>query len=212
MIHGVVGVSAVLDPRYKIKVLEFYFQKLFGEHYKEEVEKIRALCYKLVKEYNCRSPNLMEGIGDSSSQSSSMDIESLSEFDVFILQSKRSKTIDYGKAELDHYLSEEVLPRTPGFDVLNWWRSHVPKYPVLQLMARDLLSIPVSTVASESAFSASGRLVSPHRSRLHPDTMKALMCAQSWLWATEMKGESSSGYATIYDDMELGDSCVTREV
>lgn len=53
VIHGVVGVSAVLDPRYKIKVLEFYFQKLFGEDYREEVEKVRALCYKLVNEYNC---------------------------------------------------------------------------------------------------------------------------------------------------------------
>ncbi|KAG5533349.1 hypothetical protein RHGRI_027517 [Rhododendron griersonianum] len=57
---------------------------------------------------------------------------------------------------------------------------------------RDLLAIPVSTVASESAFSTSGRLVSPHRSRLHPDTMEALMCAQSWLWAAEMKGNELS--------------------
>ncbi|CAH1437337.1 unnamed protein product [Lactuca virosa] len=31
------------------------------------------------------------------------------------------------------------------------------------------------------AFSTSGRLVSPHRSRLHPKTLEALMCAQSWL-------------------------------
>ncbi|KAL8519364.1 hypothetical protein ACS0TY_010338 [Phlomoides rotata] len=30
-------------------------------------------------------------------------------------------------------------------------------------MARDILAIPVSTVASESSFSNSGRLVSPHR-------------------------------------------------
>ncbi|GJX20728.1 zinc finger BED domain-containing protein RICESLEEPER 2-like protein, partial [Tanacetum coccineum] len=39
----------------------------------------------------------------------------------------------------------------------------------------------VSTLASESAFSISGRLISPHRSRLHPKTLEALMCAQSWL-------------------------------
>ena len=26
------------------------------------------------------------------------------------------------------------------------------------------------------------RVVSKHRSRLHPDTLEALMCAQSWLW------------------------------
>ncbi|KAG5536291.1 hypothetical protein RHGRI_023915 [Rhododendron griersonianum] len=145
------------------------------------------------------------------------------------------RTIDIAKLELDHYLSEAALPKSMGFDELNWWKSHQPKYPILQAMARDLLAIPVSTVASESAFSMSGRLVSPHRSRLHPETMEALMCAQSWLWAAEMKGnqlgilyfstfskiklvlmnllgESTLGYATIYDDAESGDSCVTREV
>ncbi|KAG5533343.1 hypothetical protein RHGRI_027517 [Rhododendron griersonianum] len=102
------------------------------------------------------------------------------------------RTIDTAKLELDHYLSEAALPKSAGFDVLNWWKSHQPKYPILQAMARDLLAIPVSTVASESAFSTSGRLVSPHRSRLHPDTMEALMCAQSWLWAAEMKGNELS--------------------
>ncbi|CAI9272384.1 unnamed protein product [Lactuca saligna] len=33
----------------------------------------------------------------------------------------------------------------------------------------------------ESTFNTSGRLVSPHHSRLHPKTLEALMCAQSWL-------------------------------
>ena len=57
------------------------------------------------------------------------------------------------------------------------------KYPVLQTIARDILAIPVSTVASESAFSFSRRLVSPHRNRLHPKMIEAFMCAQSWLWS-----------------------------
>ncbi|WJZ87995.1 hypothetical protein VitviT2T_007334 [Vitis vinifera] len=34
------------------------------------------------------------------------------------------------------------------------------------------------------------RVVSKHRSRLHPDTLEALMCAQSWLWK-EKEGDSS---------------------
>ncbi|KAI3458549.1 hypothetical protein Pfo_015212 [Paulownia fortunei] len=51
------------------------------------------------------------------------------------------------------------------------------KYPNLQKMARDILVIPVSTVASESAFSSSGRLVCPHHSRLHPTTLEAMMCS-----------------------------------
>ncbi|XP_019252839.1 PREDICTED: zinc finger BED domain-containing protein RICESLEEPER 2-like [Nicotiana attenuata] len=57
-------------------------------------------------------------------------------------------------------------------------------------IARDLLAIHVSTVASESAFSTSGRLISPHRSRLHPTTLEALMCARTWLW-NEINGSCS---------------------
>ncbi|RVX06661.1 Zinc finger BED domain-containing protein RICESLEEPER 2 [Vitis vinifera] len=44
--------------------------------------------------------------------------------------------------------------------------------------------------ASESAFSTGGRVVSKHCSRLHPNTLEALMCAQSWLWK-EKEGDSS---------------------
>ncbi|KAK1427946.1 hypothetical protein QVD17_16707 [Tagetes erecta] len=66
-------------------------------------------------------------------------------------------------------------------DILAWWKTNGLKYPMLQKIARDILAIPITTVASEFSFSTSGRLVSPHRSRLHPSTLEALMCAQSWL-------------------------------
>ena len=48
------------------------------------------------------------------------------------------------------------------------------------MIARDILPIPVTSVASECVFSASGRLLSPHRSRLSPKTAEALMCMQAW--------------------------------
>ena len=91
------------------------------------------------------------------------------------------------KLELDHYLEDDLMPRTLDFDILVWWKSNRPKYPNLQRIARDILAIPISIVASESTFSTSGRLLSPHRSELHPMTVEALMCAQNWLWA-EIKG------------------------
>ena len=96
-------------------------------------------------------------------------------------------TTDNVKSELDHYLDETVLPRTSDFDILCWWKSNVTKYPILSSLAKDILAIPVSTVASESAFSTGGRFVSPHRNRLHPKTLEALICAQDWLW-NEIKG------------------------
>ncbi|RYR77862.1 hypothetical protein Ahy_A01g002531 [Arachis hypogaea] len=56
--------------------------------------------------------------------------------------------------------------------------SNGAKFPTLQAIARDFLAILISTVASESSFSMGGRFVTPHRSRLRPDTLEALMCNQ----------------------------------
>ncbi|CAN1291855.1 Putative AC9 transposase [Linum perenne] len=98
--------------------------------------------------------------------------------------------------ELDSYLFAKVLPRTEDFDVLLWWKANALTYPTLAMIARDVLAVPVTTVASESAFSSGGRLVSPSRSRLHSDTVEALMCAQNWLQKSSMTGKLLS-YANI---------------
>ncbi|KAL8102453.1 hypothetical protein AgCh_027082 [Apium graveolens] len=48
-------------------------------------------------------------------------------------------------------------------------------------MASDVLSIPISTVASESTFSAGGRVIEPHRSCLKPGTVEVLLCGADWV-------------------------------
>lgn len=59
------------------------------------------------------------------------------------------------------------------------------EYPILSQIARDLLAIQVSTVASESAFSAGGRVIDPFRSRLDPEMVEALVCTKDWVAATK---------------------------
>lgn len=87
------------------------------------------------------------------------------------------------KSELEKYLSlnEPDAADSDDFDVLIWWKLNSHRYPTLALLARDVLAIPPSTVASESAFSTNGRVLDAYRSSLMPKMVQALICAQDWL-------------------------------
>ncbi|CAN1156466.1 Putative AC transposase, partial [Linum perenne] len=67
------------------------------------------------------------------------------------------------------------------FDILLWWKLNSAKYPTLQQIAKDFLTIPITSVTSESTFSTCGSLLDPHRCKLHHSTVEAMMCARSWV-------------------------------
>ena len=67
------------------------------------------------------------------------------------------------------------MSRNVNFDVLTFWKSHQYRYPELTAMARDVLSIPVSTVASEATFSVGGRVLDQYRSSLKPENVEAII-------------------------------------
>ncbi|KAF1888686.1 hypothetical protein Lal_00036727 [Lupinus albus] len=83
------------------------------------------------------------------------------------------------------------------------------------MITKDLLAIPISIVASESAFSTSGRFLTPHHSRLRPHTLEALMFFQDWLW-TDVKGDDIddddvSKFIDVLIYKEPIDPCVVDE-
>ena len=76
---------------------------------------------------------------------------------------------------------------TLEFDVLLWWKENQFRYPDLALMARDILSIPITTDASESAFSIGGRILNKWRSSLSCESAEILVTTRSWIYGYEGK-------------------------
>ncbi|KAF7844465.1 zinc finger BED domain-containing protein RICESLEEPER 2-like [Senna tora] len=99
--------------------------------------------------------------------------------------SGRTKHPSDQKTDLDKYLETDAIDDAPSFDVLTWWRENATKYKVVSLIARDVLAMAVSTVASESAFSTGGRVLDVFRSSLSLKLTEALICTQNWLSPTE---------------------------
>ena len=85
------------------------------------------------------------------------------------------------KTELDIYISESVIEEDDSFDILRWWKLNSERFSILSTLARDVLVVPISTVASESAFSTGGRVHDYFRYSLTPKVVEALICSQNWM-------------------------------
>ena len=85
------------------------------------------------------------------------------------------------KSEVDRYLSDRCEATTEDFNILLWWKVNPPKYPILAEVARDILVVLISTVASKSSFNNERRILDFFRSSLSSFTVEAFICTQDWL-------------------------------
>ncbi|XP_056850237.1 zinc finger BED domain-containing protein RICESLEEPER 1-like [Raphanus sativus] len=151
--HCVPAIATILDPRFKMKLVEYYYPLLYDSAASEFIEDI----YEYVKVlYNEHS---------------------------YINETTTSSPGQDSKSDLEKYLKEPLFPHNSDFDILNWWKVHTPKYPILSMMARNVLAVPMSNVSSEEdAFESSRkRRISETWCSLRPSTVQALMCAQDWI-------------------------------
>uniref|UniRef100_A0A803KVA3 HAT C-terminal dimerisation domain-containing protein n=1 Tax=Chenopodium quinoa TaxID=63459 RepID=A0A803KVA3_CHEQI len=105
--------------------------------------------------------------------------------------------------------SKLARPEEEELDALTWWGINGHRYPVLKCMAHDILVVPLSTVASESAFSTGGRTLDLFRSSLTPKMVQALICSQDWLRAKGLPiidvEETLKELEEIEKDVQCGD-------
>jgi hypothetical protein len=193
-VHGLMKIATILDPRYKLKFMKSFYTTIYGEESPTttiELSRVRNLLYELVLEYQECMERMAttDGVGATYRNVAPNEGDDLM-FDIFDKILSKEPETSYVRTELDLYLDEPTLPRTQELNIISWWQYVGVKYPTLRKIARDIMTIPVTTVASESVFSIRGRVISPHRSRLAPKTVEGLMCMQAWSRA-DMLGDQS---------------------
>ncbi|CAO2816261.1 unnamed protein product [Amaranthus hypochondriacus] len=190
-------VAAVLDPRYKWETVEFGIRQMYTKDSDASVVcmRVKSALYDLYDEYKGihSTPAATKNQSDGAS-SSSKDVEpGLPKKGLMRSKFKKLKESredgELTKIEVDKYLDEVTEEDGEGFDILTWWKNNSSRFPILSLVARDVLAIPVSTVASESAFSTGGRVLDSFRSSLSPKMAEALISCQDWLRASSPKVE-----------------------
>ncbi|CAL8157195.1 unnamed protein product [Prunus armeniaca] len=116
---------------------------------------------------------------------------------------KKNEIKEILKKLYEEYITDPIEDVVDDFDVLKWWKLNGVKYPRLTLIAKDVLAISVSTVASESCFSTGGQVVNSFRDSLTPKIVEALICSQNWLRSDDI---SSLQYEPTIQEMEFYES------
>ncbi|KAK0581450.1 hypothetical protein LWI29_007554 [Acer saccharum] len=82
-------------------------------------------------------------------------------------------------AELESYLASSCdFPEE--FELLKYWSDATKYYPILAMIAKNIFSTPVSTVAVEQEFSAGGNILDEKRSCLTPKALQIQVCVDDW--------------------------------
>ncbi|KAL7598128.1 hypothetical protein Lser_V15G25935 [Lactuca serriola] len=171
--------AVLLGPTIKSPFLLHAFKKMIG--YMEVMEQpltpadIDIKACPMVREIENRMKNLFMthlkrfDNGGSSQQEASqkvIDVDDDNDFvfdDFLCMGGSNSGPKDN---EFRTYLKENIVNYKKDFSILGWWRRNAIKFPTVAQMAKDILVIQISSLASESAFSTCGRVVNDYRTSL----------------------------------------------
>ncbi|KAJ0564427.1 putative HAT dimerization domain, ribonuclease H-like superfamily, hAT-like transposase, RNase-H [Helianthus annuus] len=126
VVHVFMGVAAILDPRYKLKIMKYSFPKFYGskEGAEAEVEKHKKFIYELFEDYKTTGYENVRN-HESSRPTSNNDKSHSGLFDDYLSYVAKENT------------SEKVCAPDMDLDILAWWKTNGLKYPMLQRIARD---------------------------------------------------------------------------
>ncbi|XP_055830959.1 zinc finger BED domain-containing protein RICESLEEPER 2-like [Solanum dulcamara] len=145
----------VLNPRYKLKYVEYLFKNSYGclvgvEKSKKVMDTLSHLYDYYINSFCGTHIDTIDGQTSLNDEIDIMHSDEMwqSQWEKYLADEDNTEN----KSELEKYLVDD-LEKTKELDILAWWKVSSARYPIISRMARDVLSIPISTVASESAFS-----------------------------------------------------------
>ena len=199
-------IGLIVDPRLKFDALDEWLQVIYDEDQIkiEEIKKeVNSLLYILYSIYKEKYENDISLIKSSFTTSSS----SFYKIPLEMFKSKKNATTSSpnNTTDIDRYLSVETISfeDNEDFEILEWWKKQQIKYPVLFIIARDVLIVHVSSVASEAAFSTGGRVVSKKRCNLSPEAIKAVVFLKYWNLADKRLHDHVREAALVTDTENL---------
>ncbi|KAI3474587.1 hypothetical protein Pfo_029589, partial [Paulownia fortunei] len=192
-------IAVVFDPRLKLDGLQdlllIYYNALTRNENDYTIDinniifKIRTLLNEFYNEYSSKY----------GSQSTQVDIHKTSSSSGFKLtaaqlllreRTKRPRGSSSSSQELESYFNVSFefndTDDDGEFDILRWWSQKEQTYPILSVMAKEILASPASTVAVEQVFSAGGNILSEKRSTLSPENLEAQACLDDWIKASQL--------------------------
>lgn len=189
------AIAAILDPRYKMKLVEYYYPQIYGDSAPDCINIVSDCMKALYNGHAIYSPLAPNGQAEASQVGGAgANNDRLTGYDKFIYETSQSNNI---KSDLDKYLEEPLFPRKADFSILNWWKVHTPRYPILSMMARNILGMPMSKASLEFVFNTGNKALEQYRSSLRSDTLQALMCAQDWMRDEFEDSRASSSTVTL---------------
>ena len=179
------AIGLILDPCYKMRYLRYNLeqQNLAAASIDNFVGKVRAAILLLWNIY-VQPPSAAPTSATPNPSAAKKVNKDLSGFHQYMAGTMGGIPANAPGAKLDLYLEEQNLilkSNNNNFNILGWWQANASCFPSLSELARIILMIPMTLVASESAFSTGGRVLDNHWMRLGEETVEALLCAQDWI-------------------------------
>jgi hypothetical protein len=178
-------IATTLDPRYELSsYTKLAIWKMFGEAKGQKVwDAVRQCLHDLFEEYR----SIYDPGEDSTTEVNEDQTKKMGGRLMRTLIAKKmrigSASMSTTKSEFEKYLSEDNEDDSKSFDILAWWKLNESRFPIVSRLAHDVLTIPISTMSSESVFSTGGRVLHDFRTSLTPFTfmLQAIICTQDWL-------------------------------